>query len=471
MSDLFPSLRPGRRGAVGFAETGQLSKETTDILEALGLSSEVGVNVEALEENSELRELASLEGRALALSELWFRHASQVKKASPAGSLASYLRAADLALEALLDDGCASAFNSQCALLSSTYAAATRETVEALRENDWRPPDIGQTRYSLMVKGDNGPLFLSDWALTFRDADSGNISPNLLSQRPGVGVTAAGCRVFNLTKDDVGVCSPLTFVLSFSPLTSRDRTEAVLSVYDGYQREVVALRGRDLPLAADFGAANALLLLPEPEQRDSKLEQERATPALSCLSVPSASTTSVIAVGATSAIQRYRDAIGDLIADPAVRSRFSFCFFRSNGSDAVDLSIDLHEVISPGTIPSGAGSVVLLSLDEATRAMIPKAAKNLRAGSSRLKVVGAISVVPKGTPQNDIARLKRTLSARNIPFVAVTEEPGPSAVALGRTARASLRAALVGLPQPRSSQSSAAPAAADPTDLQLSSVF
>lgn len=415
----------------------QLSSETATLLAALGFDRDTP-NLDALEESADLKNISSSEGRALALSELWYRHAAELQIISPAGSLAAYLRSADIALEALLDDGCSSAFNNTCSTLNTKYSESTRAVVDALQTDSWKAPDLSRTRYSLMVKGDNGPLFLSDWQLTFPKNSNTSHKNGSITRRAGVGLAASGCRTFTLSKDDVGVCSPLTFVLSFSPLKRRDKVDAILSVYDAYQREVVAVKGRDLPLAADFGAATATLTL-------SAAEELPSPPQLNCLSVPSAATTSIIALGAASSLERYRDTVGQLLSDPSIRSRFSFCFFDSSGQNAVDLSIDLQEVISPKQLAPTPGPVALLALDDSGRKMIPRAIKSVGAGSSRLKVSGVLTIQPQGTGTKEVDRLRKVLKSKRIPLSVASENRAPESL---RKLRQDLRTSLLSLPAP-----------------------
>jgi hypothetical protein len=428
----------------------ELSQETTTILSALGIDSSTQ-NLESLEASAELKSVSSTEGRALALSELWFRHAADLSVVSPAGSLAGYLRSADIALEALLDDGCSSAFNSHCPLLNTKYSEATRAVVEALKAESWKAPDISRTKYNLMVKGGNGPLFLSDWEVAFAKGDSNALQPSTLTRRPGVGLAAAGCRTFTLSKDDVGVCSPLTFVLSFSPLKTRDKTDAVLSVYDAYQREVVAVKGRDLPLAADFATATSMLSL-------SSNEDVSSPPQLNCLSVPTATTTSVIALAAAASLERYRDMIGQLVSDPSVRSRFSFCFFDSSSQNAIDLSIDLQEVIYPKHLASAPGPVVLLALDDAGRKIVPRAIKSVGAGSSQLKVSGVVVVQSQPATGKELEKLRKLLKVKKIPRDILLEERSTESL---RKLRQDVRSSLLKLPAPDPTNA-AAPAEPSP---------
>lgn len=432
----------------------ELSKETTTLLAALGLDGKTP-NLDSLEASVELRNLGSDQGRALALSELWYRHAAELAVTSPAGSLAAYLRSADIALEALLDDGCSSVFNNHCSLLTNKYSEATRAVIEALQGEDWKTPDLARTRYSLMVKGGNGPLFLSDWELILPKAAPPSTHKSSILERAGVGLAAAGCRTFTLSQDDVGVCSPLTFVLSFSPLKTRDRTDAILSVYDAYQREVVAVKGRDLPLAGDFGAATAALTL-------SGKEESARPPGLNCLSVPSAATTSVIALGAVSSLERYRDTIGQLLSDSTIRSRFSFCFFDSSGQNAIDLSIDLQEVISPKHLASTPGPIALLPLDEAGRKMIPRTIRSVGAGSSQLKVSGVVAVQPPTGNVKELDRLTKLLKGKKIVLHVASEDRSTESL---RKLRQELRSALLRLPPPESSKP---PAIAHPSGANLS---
>jgi hypothetical protein len=445
----------------------ELSQETTTLLSSIGLGTEAP-NLEALEESTELKNASSNEGRALALSELWYRHGAKLHVISPAGSLAAYLRSADIALEALLDDGCSSAFNSHCTLLNIKYSEATRAVVDALQIDSWKAPDLSRTRYSLMVKGGNGPLFLSDWELSFAKHTS---AAGANTRRAGVGLAASGCRIFTLSQDDVGVCSPLTFVLSFSPLKTRDKVDAILSVYDAYQREVVAVKGRDLPLAADFGSATSTLSL-------SPQEDVAAPPHLNCLSVPSAATTSVIALGTAKSLERYRDTIGQLLSDSTIRSRFSFCFFESSGQAAIDLSIDLQEVISPKQLASTPGAVALLSLDDSGRKIIPRAIHSVGAGSSRLKVSGVVAVQPQASGTKELERLRKLLKSKRIPLSVASEERSADSL---RKLRQELRASLLKLPAPdsfkapsiRSSDSTppSGPGDQPDEDLEVSSVL
>jgi hypothetical protein len=448
----------------------QLSSETTTLLAALGFDRDTP-NLDALEESADLKNISSSEGRALALSELWYRHAAELQIISPAGSLAAYLRSADIALEALLDDGCSSAFNNTCSTLNTKYSESTRAVVDALQTDSWKAPDLSRTRYSLMVKGDNGPLFLSDWQLTFPKNSNTSHKNGSITRRAGVGLAASGCRTFTLSKDDVGVCSPLTFVLSFSPLKRRDKVDAILSVYDAYQREVVAVKGRDLPLAADFGTSTATLSL-------SATEGLPTPPQLNCLSVPSAATTSIVALGAASSLERYRDTVGQLLSDPSIRSRFSFCFFDSSGQNAVDLSIDLQEVISPKQLAPTPGPVALLALDDSGRKMIPRAIKSVGAGSSRLKVSGVVTIQPQGTGTKEVDRLRKVLKSKRIPLSVASENRAPESL---RKLRQDLRTSLLILPAPEPlkppslgpevSTSPSGPADQPGEDLEVSSVL
>jgi hypothetical protein len=436
-----------------------LRAETIELLHAIVISPSQLPSLESLEESENLiAAAASPEHRALALSELWFNRAQALARSSRTGSLASFLRAAELSLAALLGDGCSTVFNPACVTLGVQYMAATRAVVTRLQQSGWEAPPLATSHYDLTLRGANGPLFLRDWSLTIPDHTAQNGSAG--GVRAGIGFAAAGCRVFALSANSVGVCAPLTFVLSFSgPTTAslrgdyESKTEAVLSVYDGYQRERVSLNGQSVPLAADFGSVGAQAAQFAAAQRaeaKSTAEPNNLIP-LSCVSIPSSATETVVLVGSEKALRRYQDSFAQFVGDAALRARFSFCRYTAQKqADPASLGSDLSLLIAPDAatnfLPRSA-AVTFVALDAVGQRHTAQSARLLQRRPTALKLSAVISVVSSQAQRKQAEKLSHQLAASDGVTATTVQLTQKEGVATSRQTSEALRKALLELPE------------------------
>jgi hypothetical protein len=391
-------LKPEARMLESTKGSSGLSAEATELLRTIGVSPDHLPSLESLEQSAELKRKASNVYRALLLSELWLIRSESIARASPAGSFASLLRSAEISLAALQSESCATvfdaAFNSACLRLGHYYIRATRAVVVRLQQTNWQPPTLAAARYELSLRGPNGSLFLKDWTLTLTE-DSALGAGVSAAYRAGIGVTASGCRLFSLSSSPVGVCLPLSFILTFesSAVTlgqkqEEGRATAVLSVFDGYQQEQVSLEQRDFPLAADFALASAALrALPR---------QENQSGHLSCLSIPRADKQSVIIVGSAKRLQQQAEMLRELASDAEVRLGFSFCQYSvGKKADPRSLTNDLKLLITPNsTMNFGPkrNSVIIIALGAVGERFANSSIDSLSKDREGLRLVEVVSV-------------------------------------------------------------------------------
>jgi hypothetical protein len=255
-------------------------------------------------------------------------------------------------------------------------------------------------------------------------------------------------------------------VLSFSQTPEREKTEAALSVYDAYEREVVSLNGRTVPLAGDFSAASSML--------SGLLAEKKPEAPLSCVSVPAAETNSVVVVGSPKSLRRYHETVMQLLSDPEIRSRFSFCFYTAGKkSPPAALVEDLREVIAPRDttrLTPPHSPVTLVAVDSIGERLVDLSTRTLRADPRVLHLAGVISVVSSRGQAKQAERLGSQLSHMSGVSVATitTAQQLPEGPAQRRTKEA-LRAALMQIPsQPTSEQTKPLD---EQGDLEVSSVL
>jgi len=396
--------------------------------------------MDLLEADSSLSLLSSRERRAAIISGLWLQHGERLREASPAGSLAAFLRAAHFASDTMLSDDCLDPFNERCAELRATYVRATAEVMATLRSRGWSPPDMSPTRYRLSTSAEGAPLSLTGLQLapdTSRD-ESGDFS------RPGVGLATAACHSLPSRRPaahTVSICAPLTFVLSFDSSPETERSAAVLTAYDAFQRDLVRFDGRDVPLAADLLAAWRLL---------QQKAESQAGASLACVSPPSPDEVTVVGLVVPSPqdsawVERY----AALSRRDDVRSRFGFCVFPLGAREAPDrLSRQLLGLLRQAALSNAAERLViprseLFLVPEGDRgartaaALLAQVQRSGRSPRARALRQGAFAVrgvypiaLPSGplTPEAPAALADRARDA-GVPLHAPAQESDPSGAA------------------------------------------
>lgn len=283
--------------------------------------------MDELESDSGLHIFSSPESRALNISQLWIRHAERLRPTSPKASIAAYLRAAHTALFALDSDACNDAFNESCAELRTVYESALARVVRSFSDHSWEQVDLSPTRYRLVLTGDHGPVDLAQWE-TIRESTT----PSSPGHRPGVGSEAVGCRTqpsLSPNGTGLGICTPLTFVVSFDTPPSSDLITATLVAYDASQRSVVPLGHREVTLAADFGLALQLISERALDTRKSRFL---------CVGSPAGGVETVIAL-APSAASSWLTPLGlPLLTDPGTSEHVDLCLFTLDSSASPDIN-------------------------------------------------------------------------------------------------------------------------------------
>jgi hypothetical protein len=264
--------------------------------------------------------------RAVELSRLWFDHAMKLERSSYTGTFAALSRSAHTALEHLLGHACQTPFHPPCRDLDQAYKRALEALARLLARHSWNPPDLERTRYHLTHESIQALAALREWRISFDQA-----THEQLAMRPGLGLASVGCR--SIRGADT-VCSPLTFVMTFSNPLNAAESEVSFNAFDAFQQEIVTIGNGHIPLAAAFTQA-ALTL--------GALASNQPKAALYCLSMPTSNTsTTVVLVEQTEAAAAARNLIIPLLRDPEITNGTSLC---------------LQSIGAPGGITASARSV------------------------------------------------------------------------------------------------------------------
>jgi hypothetical protein len=266
-------------------------------------------NLDELESNPTFLSELAPELRAVELSRLWFEHATRLERASYTGTFAALSRSAHIALHSLLSDSCRTPFHAPCRDLDQAYKRAVEALARLLARNSWSPPDLERTRYYLTPASVKALASLREWRVSFDQP-----SHEQLATRPGLGLASVGCRQIRGVDT---VCSPLTFVITFSGTPDSPRSEVVFHALDAFQQEILTLDNSHVPVAAAF-EQTALTL--------GALAGNNSQPTLYCLSMPTSSTsTALILVEATDATATARNILVPLVRDPEITNATTLC--------------------------------------------------------------------------------------------------------------------------------------------------
>jgi len=209
----------------------------------------------------------------------------------------------------------------------------------------WKPPSLAPTRYSFDPSTVSGLADLEGWKITL--PESNERGPLL---RPGLGVPAIGCRDLNLvgsssTTTNPLICSPITFIATFEKPVTADAIPVRLVPVDAYQQEVVQIANHETLLSGNIdGTIEALA-------RNVQVSTPR--PRLSCLSIPTRTTTTLLLLGRSSSFtQTLLDQIRRIPSDPILREHYTPCFYSLPDSTppalaAKELLQTLREIVTP----------------------------------------------------------------------------------------------------------------------------
>ena len=300
--------------------------------------------VEFEKSNPELQALP-IEVRALRLSSMWYQRATHLSPLPGPSYAASLLRVAHYALEGLLSERCNNPFNRVCGSLDAAYTQAVADLVRQLAGAGWKLPDLAPSRYRFASSDSTALERLWGWKITLPNND---FDP--LNERPGLGLATIGCRDTTLPirgARDINtlICSPVTFVLLFDSPSSDERISARLMAIDGYQQEVVQVQGREILVRAQVDSTLGAL------QRN--LVGLGGSARLSCLSLPTRGTATILVTGSASDISgRWIDQVRAISRQRDLTANVSSCFLSMNGDEAASRSARdvlevLREIIAP----------------------------------------------------------------------------------------------------------------------------
>lgn len=303
------------------------------------------VNLETLENDPLYLRDAAPEVRALKLSELWYERSLPLQSLPGPGYLASLLRSAQLALEFLITDTCRNPFNRTCPALDRAYTRAVDGVVRFIAVRGWKPPNLAPSRYSFDPSVAAELANLEGWKITL--PESSEHGPLL---RPGLGVPVIGCRDLQISGVNQSaasplICSPITFIISFDSPSSAEAIHVRLIPLDAYQQEVIQIANQETLLSGNIdGTVEALA---------RNVQTAHPRPRLSCLSVPTRTTTSLILLGRSSSFtQLVLDQVRRIPSEPALREHYTPCFYSLPDSTtpavaAKDLLQTLREIVTP----------------------------------------------------------------------------------------------------------------------------
>lgn len=320
--------------------------------------------------------------RALELSRLWFDHAMGLQRSSYAGAFAALSRSAHTALETLLGDVCRTPFHPPCRDLDQAYKRALEALAKLLARHSWTPPDLERTRYHLTHASIQALAALREWRVSFDQP-----AHEHLATRPGLGLASVGCR--RIRGSDT-VCSPLTFVMTFSSTLASDRSEVSFNAFDAFQQEILTLGNGHVPIAAAF-AQSALTI--------GALASNQSGPALYCISMPTSNTsTTIVLVEPTDALATARGVLTPLLRDPDITNRTTLC---------------MHTIGDAGGTPASARSIT----ESLRSAHSPVQAESLTPSYRQPLTIVAIGDRAAHTAValiNRISRVRRSQASKNV---------------------------------------------------------
>lgn len=303
------------------------------------------VSLDQLENDPNHMRGESHEARALDISERWYQHGLTLQSIPGPGYLSSLLRSGQIALEVLVSETCRNPFNPTCHQLDRAYSRALDGIVRALAQSNWQPPNLAPSRYLLEPQSIADLRTLQGWKITL--PATGSDQPPL---RPGLGLAAIGCRDLSLTGNVQPsalplVCSPITFLLSFERPSRADEIPVRLVALDAYQQEVVQIEDSEVLLSANIdGTVQAL---------GRNLQAPNGRPRLSCLSLPTRTTTTLIVSGTPNSFTpELLDEIRRIPMDPTLRESYTPCLYVIPESvppvaAAKDLLQTIREIVTP----------------------------------------------------------------------------------------------------------------------------
>jgi hypothetical protein len=272
-------------------------------------TSTYDVSIEELENNPAYLSDLTPELRAAELARLWYEHGKRLERSSYTGAFAAFSRSAHISLESLLGEACRTPFHPTCLDLDRAYKQALNAITTMLSLHDWSPPDLARSRYRLAPGVARSLEALRSWNFQLE-------RPTLRQphMRPGLGLATVGCR--QLDRHGT-VCSPLTFVLTFSGALEAEQIELSLEALDAYQQEMLTLGGTHIPLAAAFEQTAQTL---------STLASKNTPASLFCLSLPSIHTaTMLMIVEPKDVLEITSTIISPLLRVPEIVNSTSFC--------------------------------------------------------------------------------------------------------------------------------------------------
>lgn len=298
-----------RPGSIEAALEPQGSTPTLRTLAIPGLTLPDTVNPELLELDE-----VSFKGipkalRALALSIAWMEKSQEQASIDSVASLASSLRAAQIALEVLLSTTqCNDDHSFDCKNLRTIYRKATHHIISILYARSWTPPSMSPSRYQFSEQSQRTITLLRDWEIALSSsAEQRDID------RPGLGMPLFGCRAF---KKQSKICSPLTFVISFLNSLQSDTIVVDMSVVDAYQEEVHSINNTHIPLAANFSTPiEQLVAISAPSSFT-----------LRCLSTPTSSTGLLLVLQQPEqSPKQFETFLQSVALNPSVRNSYTPC--------------------------------------------------------------------------------------------------------------------------------------------------
>ncbi len=418
------SLQPA---SIDSANSAQLGSEILDT------QHEELPNMNTLEDEDDIALFGSAEQRALTISNLWYKHGERMQESSVKGSLASFMRAAHFAGEALQSEACSDPFNETCGELRIGYRLALKRLVQLVAKGNWVAPELAPTKYRLELLNGDRPLELAGWQIHLPTAEWSKST----YRRAGIGLEAVAC---SPTELPLTICVPLTFVLTFDAPTDSERIGAQLSTFDGYQHDMIKIGERELSLAADFAAAWRLLV-----------EQARLarSPKLFCLSTPTSLATTLIAItDITTATPTWTEEYAALSNDALLRSHYDLCLYpvskqlraEPQGRNLLNIlrklsaNVNVSELQQPTTqaffVADGdSASAVLMSfLGHVKR---QRADRTSTTSEAILKISGVYLLMRQGqlqAPARLLAtekRFKKLTAQLKIPLSGAAEPPAP----------------------------------------------
>ena len=303
------------------------------------------INLDEYERSDqELRSLQP-EARALRLSVMWYQRATSLSSVPGPAYTASLLRSAHLALSGLLSEACDNPFNRVCGSLDAAYTQALTDLVRQLAVGGWKIPDLAPSRYRFAAPEAAALQRLQGWKITLPNSD---FDP--LHERPGLGLATIGCKdtmpaLKSARRIHTLVCSPVTFILLFDSPSSSDSIQARLLAVDSYQQEVLSIEGQQVLIRAQIDSTLGAL------QRN--LLGSRDDARLSCLSLPTRDTATVLVAGSSSALSsRWIDQVRAISRHRDLTSRVTPCFLSITEEQAIPRSARealevLREIVAP----------------------------------------------------------------------------------------------------------------------------